>query len=311
MRVLVTGGAGFIASHVADRLVALGHEVTIVDDLTTGKRENLPSTAVFHEVDIRSEELDRVFAASSPQAVVHHAAHIDVTRSVRDPAHDASINVLGGINVLECCRRHGVGRVIYAGTGGALFGEPSYLPVDEDHPVNPISPYGVSKHTLEHYLFAYNANFGLDYTVLRYPNVYGPRQDPHGEAGVVAIFSLTMLSGRRPTIFGDGTKTRDYCYVGDIVDANILALDHPRNSVFNLGRGIEVSDREIFDKVREAVGTDVDPIYAPVRPGEVEHIALDASRARTELGWTWKVDLTEGVTEAVAFYRAETERNRP
>lgn len=304
MKVLVTGGAGFIASHLSDRLLASGHEVAIVDNLATGKRENLPSGAAFHEVDIRSEELEGVFERESPEVVCHHAAHIDVTRSVRDPGYDASINILGALNVLECCRKYAVRKVIYAGTGGALFGEPSYLPVDESHPVDPISPYGVSKHTVEHYLFAYRHNFGLDYTVLRYPNVYGPRQDPHGEAGVVAIFALQMLNGQRPTIFGDGTKTRDYCYVGDIVEANMLALISPACGVYNLGRGIEVTDLEIFEAVRDAVGTSVAPIFGEKRPGEVERIALDASRARAELGWKWEVDLTDGVARAVAFYRA-------
>jgi UDP-glucose 4-epimerase len=308
VKVLVTGGAGFIGSHLSDRLLAAGHEVAIVDNLATGKRENLPPDAAFHEVDIRSEELGKAFEREKPEAVCHLAAHIDVTRSVRDPAYDASVNILGALNVLECCRRYSVRKVLYAGTGGALFGEPSYLPVDESHPVDPISPYGVSKHTVEHYLFAYRHNFGLQYTVLRYPNVYGPRQDPHGEAGVVAIFSLQLLSGVRPTIFGDGTKTRDYCYVGDIVNANMLALNTQVCGVYNLGRAIEVSDLEIFEAVRDAVGTDVVPIFGEKRPGEVEHIALDASRARADLGWEWEVDLSEGVGEAVAFYRALQER---
>jgi UDP-glucose 4-epimerase len=199
-----------------------------------------------------------------------------------------------------------VSKVVYSGTGGALFGEPDYTPVDESHPVNPISPYGISKHTVEHYLFAYRENFGLDYVVLRYPNVYGPRQDPHGEAGVVAIFSLQMLAGEQPVIFGDGTKTRDYCYVGDIVNANMIALNSGGGGVYNLGRGIEVSDLEIFEAVKQAVGSKVLPVFAPVRPGEVEHIALDASKAERELGWRWTVGLTEGVAEAVAHYRAVT-----
>jgi UDP-glucose 4-epimerase len=309
LKILVTGGAGFIASHVSDRLLDLGHQVVIVDNLVTGKRENLPGGATFHEKDICGQDLHEVFRAERPEVVVHHAAHIDVTRSVREPTYDASINILGSLNLLECCREYGVGKVIYAGTGGALFGEPSYLPVDENHPVDPISPYGVSKHTVEHYLFAYHANHGLDYVVLRYPNVYGPRQDPHGEAGVVAIFSLQMLTGQQPVIFGDGTKTRDYCYVADIVEANLIALNSPGCGVYNLGRGIEVSDLEVFEAVRGAIGVDTDPVFAAVRPGEVEHIALDATKAARELGWRWKVGLAEGVTEAVSFYRKQTERN--
>jgi UDP-glucose 4-epimerase len=311
VKILVTGGAGFIASHVSDHLLAAGHEVAIVDNLATGKRENLPAGAAFHEVDIRDEALGRVFAGEKPEAVIHHAAHINVTASVREPAYDASVNILGSLNLLECCREHGVGRFIYAGTGGALFGEAKYLPVDEDHPIEPLSPYGVSKHTVEHYLFAYHYNHGIEYTVLRYPNVYGPRQDPHGEAGVVAIFALALLSGQPCTIFGDGSKTRDYCYVADIAEANLAALNSPLSGVYNLGRGIEVSDRQIFEAVRAAVGVNDEPRYAPVRPGEVAHIALDASKAARELGWTWKVDLAEGVARAVEFYRAQTERKQP
>ncbi len=311
MRVLITGGAGFIGSHLADRLLAEGHSVDVVDSLVTGKRENLTPGATLHAIDMRDEGLEQVFAEVQPEVVFHLAAHIDVTRSVRDPAYDASINILGSINLLEHCRAHGVRKFIYSGTGGALFGEPRYRPVDETHPVDPISPYGISKHTVEHYLFAYHVNHGLEYTVLRYPNVYGPRQDPRGEAGVVAIFSLQMLTGQQPVIFGDGSKTRDYCYVSDIVEANIIALNSPVNGVYNLGRGIEVSDLEVFEAVRAAVGADIAPVFAPIRPGEVEHIALDASRAERELGWRWKVGLTEGVAAAVAHYREATKKTAP
>ncbi len=308
MRVLITGGAGFIGSHLTDRLLEEGHEVAVVDSLVTGKLENLNPAATLYPIDLRDGELVKVFTDVRPEAVFHLAAHIDVTRSVRDPAYDASINILGSINLLECCRDHGVRKLIYSGTGGALFGEPHYLPVDEAHPIDPISPYGISKHTVEHYLFAYHVNHGLEYTVLRYPNVYGPRQDPHGEAGVVAIFSLQMLSGQQSVIFGDGSKTRDYCYVSDIVAANVIALNSPVNGVYNLGRGVEVSDLDVFEAVRAAVGVDVAPVYAPIRPGEVEHIALDASRAERELGWTWKVGLNEGVAAAVAHFREAIRR---
>jgi UDP-glucose 4-epimerase len=311
VRILVTGGAGFIASHVSDSFLALGHEVAIVDNFASGKRENLPTGAAFYEVDIRDERLHDVFRQEKPEVVVHHAAHIEVARSVHEPAYDASINILGSLNLLECCREYGVRKILYAGTGGALVGEPIYIPVDEAHPIDPLAPYGVSKHTVEHYLFTYKANHGIEYTVLRYPNVYGPRQDPHGEAGVVAIFSLQMLAGQQPTIFGDGTKTRDYCYVGDIAEANVLALNSPVSGVYNLGRGIEVSDLEVFEAVRTAVGSEIAPRFAPVRPGEVEHIALDASKAERELGWTWKVDFVDGVARAVDFYRDQVKRERP
>jgi len=308
VKILVTGGAGFIASHVSDAFLALGHDVAIVDNLASGKRENLPSAAAFYEVDIRDDKLADVFRAAKPDVVVHHAAHIEVARSVREPAYDASINILGSLNLLERCREHGVRKIIYAGTGGALVGEPIYIPVDEAHPIDPLAPYGVSKHTVEHYLFTYKANHGIEYTVLRYPNVYGPRQDPHGEAGVVAIFSLLMLAGKEATIFGDGTKTRDYVYVGDIAAANVLALNSPVSGVYNLGRGIEVTDLEVFEAVRAAVGSDTQPQFQPVRPGEVEHIALDSSKAQRELGWNWKVDFKEGVAKAVDFYREQVTR---
>ncbi len=308
MKILVTGGAGFIASHVSDRLLSLGQRVSIVDNLSTGKRENLPEAATFYEIDIRDKGLGKVFEAEKPQVVIHHAAHANVAESVRNPGYDASVNIGGSINVLECCVRHGVERVVYASTGGALYGEACYIPADEVHPIDPVSPYGVSKHAVEEYLYAYGQTHSLEYVILRYPNVYGPRQDPHGEAGVVAIFSLQLLTGKQPTIFGDGGKTRDYCYVSDIVDANILALSSPSGGVYNLGRGIEVSDLEVFESVQEAVGSDIQPAYAEVRPGEVEHIALDATKAEQELGWKWKVDLIGGVATAVEFYRQQIER---
>jgi UDP-glucose 4-epimerase len=308
VKTLVTGGAGFIASHLSDRLIELGHDVVIVDDLSTGKVENLPPQSKFYEMDIRDKALADVFSAERPDVVFHHAAHADVTRSVRDPEHDASVNILGSLNLLECCRTNKVRKFIYANTGGALYGEPSYIPADESHPIDPVSPYGVSKHSVEQYLYAYRVNHALQYTSLRYPNVYGPRQDPHGEAGVVAIFALQMLTGRQPVIFGDGSKTRDYCYVGDIVQANILALDSAVNGVYNLGRGVEVSDLQVFEAVREAVGSQTSPVFATVRPGEVEHIALDASKAEKELGWAWKVDMTDGIRASVEYYRTVSER---
>ncbi|NLV72761.1 MAG: NAD-dependent epimerase/dehydratase family protein [Actinobacteria bacterium] len=310
MRILVTGGAGFIASHVSDRLLSLGQQVSIVDDLSTGRRENLPDAATFYEIDIRDKALEEVFEAECPDMVIHHAAHANVTESVRDPQHDADVNIGGSINLFECCVRYSVDRVVYASTGGALYGEACYMPADESHPIDPVSPYGVSKHAVEQYLYAYRQNHGLEYVVLRYPNVYGPRQDPHGEAGVVAIFALQLLTGRQPVIFGDGSKTRDYCYVGDIVDANILALNSPGGAIYNLGRGIEVTDLEVFQTVQEAVGSDEQPLFAAVRPGEVQHIALNASKAENELGWRWKVDLIEGISRAVEFYRADNERMR-
>lgn len=308
MHVLVTGGAGFIGSHLCDRLLELGHRVCVVDNLSTGKRENIPPGAIFYQLDLRDQALDQVFATERPQVVFHQAAHANVTESVRDPEYDASVNIGGSLRLLASCVRYQVTRIVYASTGGALYGEPEYLPADESHPIRPLSPYGVSKYTVEHYLRVHRNLHGLEYVILRYPNVYGPRQEPHGEAGVVAIFSSLILAGRQPTIYGDGSKTRDYCYVGDIVEANILALNGPDGGVYNLGRGIEVTDLEIFEAVRDAVGSAIAPKFAPVRPGEVRRIALDATKARAELGWSWKVDLAQGVAETVRFYRSRMER---
>ncbi|MCX8033046.1 MAG: NAD-dependent epimerase/dehydratase family protein [Thermoleophilia bacterium] len=303
MRILVTGGAGFIGSHICDRLLSLGQTVSVVDNLSTGKQHHVPEGVDFYEMDIRDPDLDKIFANHKPEIVIHQAAHANVTESVRNPLYNAEVNILGTLNLLECCVRHEVERIVFASTGGALYGEACYIPADEAHPVDPVSPYGVSKYAVEHYLYMYRQVHGLDYVTLRYPNVYGPRQDPHGEAGVVAIFALKLLKGEQPIIYGDGTKTRDYCYVSDIVDANILALNGPSGGIYNLGRGIEVSDLEIFETVRDAVGVDIEPIFAPVRPGEVNHIALDARKAERELGWRWKVDLVEGVNQTVQYYR--------
>src|SRR6186713_653109 len=225
-RALVTGGAGFIGSHVVDAYVQAGLDVAIIDNLATGSRANLNPAARLYEVDIRDgAEVDRVFAAERPQVVSHQAAQASVPGSMDDPARDASINVLGSVNVLEAARKHGARKLIYAATGGAAVGEPKYLPVDEDHPVEPLSPYGASKHAVEHYVTLYRQTFGLDTTILRYTNIYGPRQDPRGEAGVIAIFTTLMLTGGTPIVNGSGEQERDYVYVGDVARANLLALE--------------------------------------------------------------------------------------
>src|SRR5260221_606384 len=242
LRILVTGGAGFIGSNVADRFLELGHEVAIFDDLSTGFREFVNPRAKFHEGDLAdAAAIDRCIADFRPEIVDHHAAQIDVRKSVSDPLRDARVNILGSIALLQSCTHHGVRKVIYASTGGALYGEGRELPATEDHPVNPESPYGTSKHTVEHYLYLWKLLHGLDYTVLRYPNVYGPRQNPHGEAGVNAIFIGLMLEGRRPRIFGSGEQLRDYLYVGDVVAANLAALERGSGAMVNLGTGIGTS----------------------------------------------------------------------
>jgi UDP-glucose 4-epimerase len=307
MRVLVTGGAGFIGSHIVDALVKGGHDVAVVDDLSMGKREQVHPSARFYRVDIRDRQaLEEVFRAERPEVVNHHAAQADLRRSMSEPSFDASVNIVGSLNLLEFSLTHKVRKFINISSGGAVYGEPQRLPVDELHPIHPVSVYGVSKYAVEQYLRLFDG-FGLDYTILRYANVYGPRQNPAGEAGVVAIFSRQMLAGECPTIFGDGTKTRDYVYVDDIVAANLLAMTEKRASgrSYNVGLGREVSDRQIFELVRRAAGATVEPIAASKRPGEIDRICLDASLVKAELGWEPTTFLEDGISRTVAFYRAE------
>ena len=303
MKFMVTGGAGFIGSHLADRLIAEGHEAAVVDNLSEGKREQVNPQARFCELDITDPGLAEVFAREKPDVVSHHAAQVNVRRSVDDPAYDAAVNVLGSINVLEAAVRSGCRKVIYASSGGACYGEPDEIPTPETCPPRPLCPYGVTKHTVEHYLELYASLHGLSYTVLRYANVYGPRQDPHGEAGVVAIFATQMLAGKQPTIFGDGAKTRDYVHVSDVVQANLCALDAP-DGIYNVGLGRQVTDYEIFAAVRDALGAKMEPRYTERRPGEVEHIALNGNRLRG-IGWEPEYTLETGIPHAVEYYMAQ------
>ena len=304
MRILVTGGAGFIGSNVADRFVELGHEVAVFDDLSSGFREFVPARAKFFQGDLAdASAVDRVVAEFQPEIVDHHAAQIDVRKSVTDPVWDARVNILGTIGLLQACTRHGVRKVVYASTGGALYGEGHQLPATEAHPVNPESPYGASKHTVEHYLYLWKLLHGLDYTVLRYPNVYGPRQNPHGEAGVNAIFIGLMLQGKRPHIFGDGTAVRDYLFVSDVVDANVTALETGSGEMLNLGTGIGTSVNDIVRELKLILGFSEDAIYDAARPGEVQRIYLDASRAKRVLGWSPQVEFSDGLRRTVEWSR--------
>jgi len=310
MRILITGGAGFIGSHVASAYLNAGHDVGVVDNLSTGRKENVPAGAHLFRVDITDLEcLERVFAEVRPEVVSHHAAQMDIRRSLREPLFDANVNVLGSLSVLELSAQYAVKKFIFASSGGAIYGEPQALPATESAAEMPISHYGVTKLSVERYLYTYHHLYGLRFTTLRYANVFGPGQNPRGEAGVVAIFIGQMLRGEVPTIFGDGSKTRDYVFVEDIVEANLLALERGNCGVFNIGRGIQVSDYEIFDTIRENVGCTSEPNFAPRRSGEVEHIALDASAAARILGWKPTIGLIEGITRTIGHIRSEVDPN--
>jgi UDP-glucose 4-epimerase len=307
-KILVTGGAGFIASHVVDLFLEKGYEVVILDDLSTGRASNINPRAKFYKMDIRDSKVREVFATERPDYISHHAAQMDVRRSVVQPLFDADVNILGSINLIECAREFGVKHFVYISTGGAVYGEPEWLPCNETHPINPICQYGASKHTVEHYLYMYNFNYGLNYTVLRYPNVYGPRQDPHGEAGVVAIFTGKMLAGEPVTINGDGEQTRDFVYVGDCAYANYLAVtvDH-QPGIYNLGWGQPTSVNDIFHSLAKIIVFPMQAQYGPAKIGETRHIYLDATKAKNELGWFAKLPLEEGLKNTVAYFK-ESER---
>jgi UDP-glucose 4-epimerase len=305
MKVLVTGGAGFIGSQVADLYIEKGYEVVIVDDLSTGRRSNINPNVKFFELDIRSPQLREVFEQERPDFVNHHAAQMDVRRSVAEPILDADINILGSINLIECARRYDVKKFVYISTGGAVYGEPVYLPCDEAHPIDPICQYGASKHTVEHYLYMYHVNYGLNYTVLRYPNVYGPRQDPHGEAGVVAIFTGQMLSGEQVVINGDGEQERDFVHVADCARANLLALTTENNGIFNIGAGIGTTINQIYAVLKDITGYEKDAVHGPPKLGETEKIYLNATKAREILGWEALVGLKEGLESTVTYFETK------
>src|SRR4051794_34771957 len=310
MRTLVTGGAGFIGSNLVDALVARGDSVTVVDNISTGRRENLHSAlangAELVEADIRDADAMRELVARvAPEVVFHLAAQIDVRKSVADPAADARVNVEGTVNMLTAAHEAGVRRFVNTSTGGAIYGEGQILPAPEDHPVAPLSPYGNSKFCAESYCALFRRLHGLSTVSLRYGNVYGPRQDPLGEAGVIAIFCGKLLEGGRPTVFGDGTQTRDYDYVGDVVAANLAAVATDTAGPYNVGTGVETSVLELVDALREVggAGEEFQPEFAPERTGEVQRIAIDPGRARDELGWEPAVQLREGLERTLASMR--------
>lgn len=303
-KILVTGGAGFIGSHVVDLFLENGFQVVIIDDLSTGRESNINPAATFYKLDIRSPEIAEVFVKERPNYISHHAAQMDVRRSVVEPLFDASVNVLGSINLIENARRYGVEHFVYISTGGAVYGEPEYLPCDERHPINPICPYGASKHTVEHYLYMDHVNYGLNYTVLRYPNVYGPRQDPHGEAGVVAIFTGKMLNEDSIGINGDGEQTRDFVYVGDCARGNLLAITvaHPAG-IYNLGCGQPTSINDIYQALKGITHYPLQAENRPAKLGETRHIYLNAAKALKDLNWEPIISLQEGLRKTVDYFR--------
>ena len=303
MKILVSGGAGFIASHVSEALLAEGHDVHILDDLSGGRRENVPGGAVFHEMDIRSREAADCMTEHGFEAFVHHAAQMDVRKSVADPSFDATVNILGLLNIMEAGRRAGLKKVVFASTGGAIYGEPDYAPQDERHATRPLSPYGVAKLCSERYLDYYRNQYGIPFVALRYGNVYGPRQNPHGEAGVIAIFAERMLRGQQPVIYGDGLQTRDYVYVDDVAQANLRALRYDRSGIFNIGTATETSVNDLFDALRDRMAPDLARRHEAGRPGEQRRSVLDFAHARKELGWVPRMALAEGLEETATWFR--------
>ena len=303
MRILVTGGAGFIGSHVVDAYVAAGHEVIVVDDLSTGRRENLNPRARFHQLDITDPAVLDLVRDARPAVLNLHAAQMDVRRSVADPLFDARVNILGTVNLLEGARRANVRRVLFVSSGGAVYGEQEAFPAPESHPTNPVSPYGVSKRAGELYAFFYQAEYQLPFVALRYANVYGPRQDPHGEAGVVAIFSGRMLRAEPVTVNGDGKQTRDYVYVGDVARANLLALESTATGPFNIGTGVETDVNALARLLLEATGGRSQVRHGPAKPGEQRRSVVDCRRAAEVLGWRPEVSLADGLGRTVEWFR--------
>ena len=303
MRVLVTGGAGFIGSHIVDACVAAGHTVTVIDDLSTGHRDNVNPKARLLQMDIRSREIDALFHDSHFDVISHQAARADVRGSMIDPFVYASVNIEGGINLLEAARKHGVRKIVYSSTGGCVYGDLLYYPADELHPVRPRDPYGASKAGFELYLPVYEMNYGLAYTILRYPNVYGPRQDPFGEAGVVSIFLGQMLQGRTPIINGDGEQSRDYVFVGDVVQANMMVLGAGDNEIYNLGWGRGTTVNQIFHSLKELTGYKGETVHGPAKLGEVRRNDLTAAKITQALGWEPRVALEDGMRQTVEYFR--------
>jgi len=303
MKILVTGGAGFIASHIADKFIDEGHEVVILDDLSTGFEKNINPKAKFVKLNIRDEKVSNLFEEEKFDVVNHHAAQMDVRRSVIDPLFDANTNILGTINLLQNSVKHGVSKFMYASTGGAVYGEQEYFPADENHPTNPVSPYGISKLSVEKYLYFYFNEHKLNYTILRYANIYGPRQNPFGEAGVVAIFSTKLLKGEQPIINGTGEQTRDYVFVEDVVNANILTLTDEESDIYNVGTGIETDVNELYNILNDIVGNGQEEKHGPAAAGEQMRSVITSEKLFNKFSWKPSIKLIDGLKESADFFK--------
>ena len=308
MKILITGGAGFIGSHVADACINAGHVVVIVDDLSSGAIENVNPKSKLVKMDIRDEKIRELFKQEKFDVVIHHAAQMDLRKSVIDPRFDASVNIIGSINLLENCKDYGVKKFIFASTGGAIYGEQDYFPADEAHPVRPLSPYGIAKLSVEKYLYFYRAVYSLQYVCLRYANVYGPRQNPHGEAGVIAIFANKMFAGEASVINGDGKQTRDYTYVGDVVRANMFALGYDKSDIFNVGTGIESDVNELFITIKRLTKSQCSEDHGPPKKGEQQRSVLDYSHIKEIFGWQPTVALENGLESTVNYFREKMKK---
>ncbi|MEK6859430.1 MAG: NAD-dependent epimerase/dehydratase family protein [Nanoarchaeota archaeon] len=304
VKVLVTGGAGFIGSHIVDFLILNGYDVVIIDNLSTGKEKNINSRARFYLADITNlDEIESVFAKEKPEIVIHAAAQVMLRKSIEDPVYDARTNIFGTINVLEACRKNNVKKIIYTSTGGARYGEPEYIPVDEKHSLKPLAPYGISKHTAEHYVHAYFKIYGIDYLIFCFGNVYGPRDDPNCKR-VTSIFSYMIARNEVPVIFGDGGQTRDFIYVLDLAEFIVNSIDkNPIQRLFNLANGEQISVNEIFSLLKEISGFEYDAKHIDAIPGEIRDICLDTKLAQTELGWKPKTDFKTGLRETFEFIK--------
>ena len=301
MKILLTGGAGFIGSNIVDSLISSGHDVVIVDNMSRGKKANINPEATFYEMDILSPEMDDIFNKEKITHLIHHAAQIDVQHSIQDPIFDASNNISGTIKLLEYCKKYDLEKFIYA-SSAAVYGDPDYLPVNEKHPIKAMSPYGISKHTPEHYIKMYHKLYGLKYTILRYANIYGQRQDPKGEGGVISIFIDKMLAGLQPIIFGDGEQSRDFIHVNDIVNANLKALEKGDNQLVNISCNTQNTVNDIYQIINDLLHTQLEPIYKEERKGDIRHSYLDNTKALKVLNWEPEYNLREGLKLTIDYY---------